>query len=74
MSAIHFIVFLPLLAAIVAGFSNRAFGTVFPKAVTTGALFIAAALSWLTFIPYLSGTAEAQVVQVLTGCARATSM
>lgn len=66
MSSIHFIVFLPLLAAIVAGFSNRAFGTFFPKIVTTGGLFVAAILSWMTFIPYLSGTAEPQVVQVLT--------
>ncbi len=66
MSSIHFIVFLPLLAAIVAGFSNRAFGTFFPKIVTTGGLFVAALLSWMTFIPYLSGTAEPQVVQVLT--------
>jgi NADH-quinone oxidoreductase subunit L len=66
MSSIHFIVFLPLLAAIVAGFSNRAFGTAFPKLVTTGGLFVAAILSWMTFIPYLSGTAEPQVVQVLT--------
>ena len=66
MSSIHFIVFLPLLAAIVAGFSNRAFGTFFPKVVTTGGLFVAAILSWMTFIPYLSGTAEPQVIQVLT--------
>jgi NADH-quinone oxidoreductase subunit L len=66
MSSIHLIVFLPLLAAIVAGFSNRAFGTFFPKIVTTGGLFVAAILSWMTFIPYLSGTAEPQVVQVLT--------
>ena len=66
MSAIHFIVFLPLLAAVVAGFSNRAFGTVFPKVVTTGALFIAAALSWPIFIGYMSGTAEPHVAQVFT--------
>ncbi|MCA1198915.1 NADH-quinone oxidoreductase subunit L [Sphingomonas sp. R647] len=66
MSSIHFIVFLPLLAAIVAGFSNRAFGTAFPKIVTTGGLFVAAILSWMTFIPYLSGTAEPQVIKVLT--------
>ena len=66
MSSIHFIVFLPLLAAIVAGFSNRAFGTAFPKIVTTGGLFVAAILSWMTFIPFLNGTAEPQVVKVLT--------
>ncbi|WP_337848377.1 NADH-quinone oxidoreductase subunit L [Sphingomonas sp.] len=66
MSSIHFIVFLPLLAAIVAGFSNRAFGTAFPKIVTTGGLFVAAILSWMTFIPFLNGTAEPQVIKVLT--------
>ncbi len=32
---IQLIVFLPLLAAIVAGLSNRAFGIAFPKIVTT---------------------------------------
>ncbi|WP_447725385.1 NADH-quinone oxidoreductase subunit L [Sphingomonas koreensis] len=53
MSSIHFIVFLPLLAAIVAGFSNRAFGTLFPKVVTTGALFVAALLSWKIFLGFL---------------------
>ena len=66
MSSIHFITFLPLLAAIVAGFSNRAFGTAFPKIVTTGGLFVAAILSWMTFIPFLNGTAEPQVIKVLT--------
>lgn len=66
MSPIHFIVFLPLLAAIVAGFSNRAFGTVFPKAVTTGALFIACGLSWPIFLSYMAGTAEPHVAQVFT--------
>ncbi len=36
------LVFLPLLAAIVAGLSNKAFGKTFPKLITTGALFIRA--------------------------------
>lgn len=66
MSAIHFIVFLPLIAAVVAGFSNRAFGTVFPKVVTTGALFVAAALSWPIFIGFMNGSAEPHVAQVFT--------
>ncbi|MCW4461118.1 NADH-quinone oxidoreductase subunit L [Sphingomonas sp. BT-65] len=66
MSSIHFIVFLPLLAAAVAGFSNRAFGTVFPKIVTTGALFVSAALSWPIFLAYMAGTAEPHVAQVFT--------
>jgi NADH-quinone oxidoreductase subunit L len=63
-TSILFIVFLPLLAAIVAGFSNKTFGAVLPKIVTTGALFISAFLSWTVFIPYLSG-GEATVTPVL---------
>ena len=55
MTSILFIVFLPLAAAILAGFSNKSFGAAFPKAVTTGALFIACALSWPVFIHYLGG-------------------
>ncbi|MBS0475141.1 MAG: NADH-quinone oxidoreductase subunit L, partial [Proteobacteria bacterium] len=65
MDPILFIVFLPLLAAIVAGLGNRALGNVAAKSVTTGALFIACALSWPIFIKFLGGHAEAQVVPVL---------
>ncbi|WP_404369055.1 NADH-quinone oxidoreductase subunit L [Sphingomonas sp. MMS24-J45] len=64
MHSILFIVFLPLLAAIVAGFANKSFGAVLPKVVTTGALFVAAFLSWTVFIPYLGG-GEATVTPVL---------
>ena len=66
MTSIQFIVLLPLLAAAIAGLSNRAFGTVFPKVVTTGALFIACALSWPIFIGFLNGTHEAGVAPVFT--------
>jgi NADH-quinone oxidoreductase subunit L len=62
---ILFIVFLPLLAAIVAGLGNRAIGNVAAKSVTTGALFVSCALSWPVFLGFLNGTAEAEVVQVL---------
>ncbi|PTS72770.1 NADH-quinone oxidoreductase subunit L [Sphingomonas sp. HMWF008] len=64
MHSILFIVFLPLLAAIVAGFANKSFGAILPKVVTTGALFLSAILSWTVFIPYLSG-GEATVTPVL---------
>ncbi len=64
MNPILFIVFLPLLAAIVAGFANKSFGAILPKVVTTGALFLSAILSWSVFIPYLSG-GEATVTPVL---------
>ena len=39
MTSILFIVFLPLLAAIVAGLGNKAIGFVPAKLITTGALF-----------------------------------
>ncbi|WP_109806675.1 NADH-quinone oxidoreductase subunit L [Sphingosinithalassobacter portus] len=66
MQAIHFIIALPLLAFIVAGLSNRAFGIAFPKLVTTGALFIACALSWSIFIPFLTGGGSESVAPVFT--------
>ncbi|QIG80501.1 NADH-quinone oxidoreductase subunit L [Stakelama tenebrarum] len=66
MQAIHFILLLPLLAFLVAGLSNRGFGIAFPKLVTTGALFIACALSWSIFIPFLSGTGTESVAPVFT--------
>lgn len=65
MSPILLIVFLPLVAAAIAGLSNKAFGSVLPKALTTGALFVSCALSWPIFLQYLHG-AEATVVPVLT--------
>jgi len=60
------IVFLPLIAAIVAGLTNKAAPSVFAKSITTGALFISAALSWPIFLGFVSGTAEPTVVPVLT--------
>ncbi len=62
---ILFIVFLPLLAAIVAGLGNKALGNGAAKAVTTAALFIACALSWPIFLSYVAGTATPHVVPVL---------
>ncbi|WP_205480727.1 NADH-quinone oxidoreductase subunit L [Sphingomonas arenae] len=65
MQSITLIVFLPLLAAIVAGLGNRAIGNTAAKLITTGALFISCALSWPIFIAFLNGSAEATVVPVL---------
>ena len=65
MHPILLIVFLPLLAAIVAGLTNKAAPSVFAKAVTTGALFLAAALSWPIFLGFVGGTYEPTVVPVL---------
>ena len=63
---IQLLVFLPLIASIVAGFSNRAFGIAFPKLVTTGALFVSCALAWPIFLGFLAGTSEAHVAPVLS--------
>ena len=65
MTSIHFIVFLPLLAAIVAGLGNRTLGNVPAKIVTTGALFASCALSWPIFLGFLSGSESAHVLPVL---------
>ncbi|HVF82815.1 MAG TPA: NADH-quinone oxidoreductase subunit L [Sphingomicrobium sp.] len=65
MQSIILIVFLPLLAAIVAGLAGRVIGKTAAKAITTGALFISAALSWPIFLSFLNGSAEATVVPVL---------
>ncbi len=63
---IQIIVLLPLLAAIVAGLSNRAIGNVPAKLLTTGALFVSCALSWVIFTGFLSGATEADVTPVMT--------
>ena len=60
------IVFLPLLAAIVAGLGNRMLGNTIAKCITTGALFASCAMSWPVFIDFMAGHATAHVVPVLT--------
>ncbi|HET7575705.1 MAG TPA: NADH-quinone oxidoreductase subunit L [Sphingomicrobium sp.] len=66
MHPLIFIVFLPLLAAIIAGLGGRWIGKTASKAITTGALFIGAILSWPIFFQYIAGSAEPSVVPVLT--------
>ncbi|MCJ2181137.1 NADH-quinone oxidoreductase subunit L [Novosphingobium sp. 1949] len=65
MHPILIIVFLPLLAAIVTGLGNKDLGGGPAKLITTLCLFVSAALSWYEFIPYLTETAQTQVVPVL---------
>ena len=62
---LQLIVFLPLLAALIGGLGGRVIGKTAAKVVTTGSLFIGAALSWPILIQFLSGPAGAQVVPVL---------
>ena len=60
------IVFLPLLAAIIAGLGNRFIGNFAAKLVTTGALFAAMFLSWPIFLGFLAGTEHSQLHPVFT--------
>ena len=60
------LVFLPLLAAIIAGLGNRAIGNVAAKLVTTGGLFLSCAMAWPIFIGFLTGSDTAHVVKVLS--------
>ena len=49
---LQFILLAPLAAAIIAGFGWRLFGETVAQALTTGVLFIACALSWVTFLTF----------------------
>jgi len=63
--AIKLIVFLPMLAAIVAGLGGRWIGNFAAKLITTGALFVGMALSWPIFIGFLTGGYEGWVEPVM---------
>src|SRR4028119_1295605 len=63
---VQLIVFLPLLAAIVAGLGNRAIGNTVAKLITTGALFASCALSWPIFLGFIAGSEHSQLHPVLT--------
>ncbi len=58
------IVFLPLLAALVAGLGQRFIGATGAKVVTTGALLIGAVLSWVIFLDH-ELLSQSRVITVL---------
>src|SRR3954466_14813959 len=60
------IVFLPLLAAIVAGLGNRMLGNLAAKLITTGALFVSMFLAWPIFLGFLAGTGTSQLHPVMS--------
>ena len=62
---IQLLVFLPLVAALVAGLGNRLLGDTLAKSVTTAALFVSAALSWTVFVDIGLGHGAAYTVPVL---------
>ncbi len=65
MTSIQIIVFLPLLAAFVAGLGQQFIGKFAAKCITTAGLFIACALSWPIFLGFMSGSEKAYVEPVL---------
>ena len=62
---IQLLVFLPLVAAVIAGFGNRLIGDLAAKSVTTGALFVSAALAWVVFVQTGLGHGAAYSLPVL---------
>ncbi|HEX8643273.1 MAG TPA: NADH-quinone oxidoreductase subunit L [Allosphingosinicella sp.] len=62
---VQLIVFLPLVAALVAGLGNRMIGNMAAKLVTTGALFASMFLSWPLFLGFIAGTEHSQLHPVL---------
>ena len=58
-------VFLPLVAALIAGLGRNVLGNTGAKLVTTGALFISCLIAWFVFSLYMTGLGVAQVVPVL---------
>ena len=64
-SSILAIVFLPLLAALIAGLGNKQLGATLAKIVTTGALFVSCFLSWPIFLGFVAGSQQPYVADVL---------
>jgi len=62
---IQLLVFLPLVAALVAGLGNRMIGNVAAKGITTLALFVSAGLSWVVFLDIGLAHGAAYTVPVL---------
>jgi NADH-quinone oxidoreductase subunit L len=64
-TSIQIIVFLPLLASIIAGLGQNVVGKVAAKTLTTGALFTSCVLSWPIFLSFLTGNTQAYVEPVM---------
>ncbi len=65
MLAIKLMVFLPLLAALVAGLGRNVLGNTGAKLVTTVSLFVSCLIAWMTFAAFIAGMDATQVVPVL---------
>ena len=56
------ILFAPLVGAIIAGFGHRIIGDAGAQWVTTGLLFLAAALSWIVFLGFDGTTQQIHIL------------
>jgi NADH-quinone oxidoreductase subunit L len=59
------IVFLPLLASLVAGLFGRSLGVRASQIITTGAVMASAAMSWVVFITMMNGDLKPHTITVL---------
>ncbi len=57
------ILFAPLIGALIAGFGHRAIGDKGAQMLTTGLLFLSAALSWVVFLNLPEGTQHIQIMR-----------
>jgi NADH-quinone oxidoreductase subunit L len=64
-SSIEIIVFVPLIAALIAGLGQRLIGATAAKGITTAGLFLACALSWPIFLSFVAGGQQAYVEPVM---------
>ncbi|MBA3512114.1 NADH-quinone oxidoreductase subunit L [Sphingomonas sp.] len=62
--SLQLIVFLPLIAALIAGLGGRLIGNFAAKLITTGALLVGAALSWPIFLDFVAGNTQPMVIDV----------
>ena len=60
---VSIILFAPLLGAIIAGFGHRAIGDKGAQVLTTALLFLAALLSWITFLWLPEGTQHIELLK-----------
>ena len=57
------ILFAPLVGAIIAGFGHRIIGDKGAQYLTTGLLFLAAALSWVVFLSFDGHTQHIEILR-----------
>ncbi|HGG04443.1 MAG TPA: NADH-quinone oxidoreductase subunit L [Aliiroseovarius sp.] len=60
---VKIILFAPLIGALIAGFGHRVIGDKAAQVLTTGLLFLSAALSWVVFLGPIDGTQHIEIMR-----------